>query len=114
MISDVLAEAVTQIDAYLSDPAFREAYQGDVLTRIRLVRHAMVDLCQELVDQEPKPRSRRTERALALRKHPLPRKDEVADRMQAAADRALEKVRQELEGVSDTQTPPSGELFEEN
>jgi hypothetical protein len=48
MISDVLAEAITKIDAYLSDPAFHESYPGDLLTRIRLIRHAMDDLRQEL------------------------------------------------------------------
>jgi hypothetical protein len=48
MISDVLAEAVHQIDEYLSNPTYQAMYQGDVLTRIRLVRHAMEDLRQEL------------------------------------------------------------------
>jgi hypothetical protein len=47
MISDVL-DAVEQIDAYLRDPIFTEVYQGGLLTRIRLVRHAMEDLRQEL------------------------------------------------------------------
>jgi hypothetical protein len=48
MISDVLADAISQIDAYLSDPTFTDVYQGGLLTRIRLVRHAMEDLRQEL------------------------------------------------------------------
>jgi hypothetical protein len=48
MIPDVLADAVKRIDFFLNDSKAKYAYQGDVLTRIRLVRHAMDDLRQEL------------------------------------------------------------------
>jgi hypothetical protein len=95
MISDVLAEAVHQIDEYLTDPTFRESYQGDVLTRIRLVRHAMDDLRQEL--DTPPTKSDEVDTFLrACGYDPA----EVSARMQAAANRALEKVQQELD------TPP--------
>jgi hypothetical protein len=102
MISDILAAAVHQIDAYLSDPTFPEIYQGDVLTCIRLVRHAMDDLRQEL---ETTPTSDAVDAYLRACGYDP---DKVADRMQAAANRALEKVRQEFEEVADTQMPPSG------
>jgi hypothetical protein len=48
MISDVLFDAVQDIDRYLSDPVFNETYQGSLRTRILLVRHAMDDLREEL------------------------------------------------------------------
>ena len=48
MISDTLAEAVQEIDRYLTDPAFQGTYQGAQRTRILLVTHAMEDLRREL------------------------------------------------------------------
>jgi hypothetical protein len=48
MISDVLADAIDQIDQYLRHPTYQAMYQGGLLTRIRLVLHAMEDLRQEL------------------------------------------------------------------
>lgn len=48
MISDTLFDAVQEIDRYVNDPVFRDAYQGELRTRILLVRNAMEDLRDEL------------------------------------------------------------------
>ena len=48
MISDVLADAIAEIDAYLGDPSFADVYQGALRTRILLVRQAMEDIREEL------------------------------------------------------------------
>lgn len=48
MISNALSEAVSKIDRYLSEAPFKAMYQGELRTRILLVRNAMEDLCEEL------------------------------------------------------------------
>jgi len=41
MISDVLAEATTKIDRYLSDDVFANCYEGEMRTRILKLRDEM-------------------------------------------------------------------------
>jgi hypothetical protein len=48
MISDTLSDAVAQIDSYLSEPATSICYQGDVRTRILILRAQMETMRMEL------------------------------------------------------------------
>jgi hypothetical protein len=98
----VLANAVEDIDEHLDNPIYRRDYPRDVLTRILLVRHAMDDLRQELAELPAESEVVDT----ILRTYGYD-PDEVSARMQAAATRAMEKVRHELDEMPDTQTPPA-------
>ncbi len=48
MISDVLAEAVWQIDDYLAEPVFTKCYVGDCLREVKDVRARMEALRMKL------------------------------------------------------------------
>lgn len=52
MISDVLSDAVREIDRYLADPVFAAAYQGDVGEKIRALRDEM-DAMRRDLDRPP-------------------------------------------------------------
>lgn len=54
MISDVLAEAVDELDRYLRDPVLGKSYTGPTRERIVWLRNGMELVRQEL-DQPPAP-----------------------------------------------------------
>lgn len=53
MISDVLSEAVDEIDRYLSDEVFADVYTGDLRARIVAVRNEMEKIRVELDTPPP-------------------------------------------------------------
>lgn len=48
MISDVLSDAIAEIDEYLANPHYKDWYDGDLLKRIIEVRNAMESVLREL------------------------------------------------------------------
>lgn len=52
MISDVLAEAIAEIDRYLSDPVFADVYEGALRSDIVELRNKM-DGVRERLDTPP-------------------------------------------------------------
>ncbi len=52
MISDVLFEAVEQIDQYLNDPGYDDMYSGDLRKRIMSLREKM-DAVRVALDTPP-------------------------------------------------------------
>ena len=63
MISDVLFDAVRDLDHYLNDPDSAETYGGPVRERILVVR-AEMDLLRATLDAPPPPEPRRCLRGL--------------------------------------------------
>jgi len=50
MISDILSEAVSEIDRYLTDKTFEEVYSGELKERIVVLRNNMEEMRKELDD----------------------------------------------------------------
>lgn len=53
MISDALAKCISEMDHYLTDPAYKHIYRGRTSAHIWMLRNSMEDVCQELIGDEP-------------------------------------------------------------
>ncbi len=53
MISDVLHEAVSEIDRYLNEPVFRDTYTGQMRKELKALR-TMMDSARQRLDAPPK------------------------------------------------------------
>jgi len=50
MISDILSEAVSEIDRYLTDKVFKGVYSGELKEQIIVLRNNMEEMRKELDD----------------------------------------------------------------